>query len=358
MAQRVTQREVAKLAGVSYQTVSNVMNGNAGMKDETRQVVLAAVKKLAYRPNLLARGLASQRTQTLGLLIQNDTNPFYNEIVIELDKAAKLHGYHLYLIYTSATFAEDHDHLERLLMRDLDGILTVTGSSSTAEIQTVVAQNVPIVFIGQFENDMNDSFFSVSADFRAAGEVAAQHLLELGHERVAIIAELAYHQYRLAGFRDTLKASGVKLPKAFIAAGNSSFASGHAAALQLLQPKSKKSGLKKLDPPTAIFATNDLMAAGALAAAYDLGLEVPQDLSVIGLDGIQLSAYLRPALTTVAVPKDTLAEMAMKAILQLISDKPEGTSVSLIKPHLVLRDSTSRPPTKAPKPKRRNQAMT
>jgi DNA-binding LacI/PurR family transcriptional regulator len=342
MAQRVTQREVAKLAGVSYQTVSNVMNGNAGMKDETRQVVLAAVKKLGYKPNLLARGLASQRTQTLGLLIHNDTNPFYNEIVIELDKAAKLHGYHLYLIYTSTNFAEHQDHLERLLMRDVDGILAVTGSSSMAEIQTVISQNVPVVFIGLFEYDTKDTVFSVSADFRAAGELAAHHLLALGHERVAVITELEYHQYRVAGFKDTLKANSVNLPKAMIVGGDSSFASGHAAALQLLQEPIKKSAR-----PSAIFATNDLMAAGALAAALDLGLEVPRDVSVIGLDGIQLGAYLRPALTTVAVPKDTLAEMAMKTLVQLIRGKTQESAIALTKPHLILRNSTSRPPKDA-----------
>jgi DNA-binding LacI/PurR family transcriptional regulator len=334
MAQRVTQREVAKLAGVSYQTVSNVMNGNAGMRDETRQVVLAAVEKLGYKPNLLARSLASQRTQTLGLLVHNDTNPFYNEVVTELDKAARLYGYHLYLIYTSANFAEHQDHLERLLMRDVDGILAVTGSSSTVEIQTAVSRQIPIVFIGQLENDRDDSFFSVSVDFRAAGEMAARHLLELGHEQVAVIAELENHQFRVAGFRDALKAEGVNLPKAMIAGGDSSFASGHAAAFQLLQrPK----------PPTAIFATNDLMAAGAVAAAYDLGFVVPKHLSIIGLDGIQLGAYLRPALTTVAVFKDTLANLAMNTMLELISGNSKRTITTLTKPHLVLRNSTSRP---------------
>ncbi len=341
MAQRVTQREVAKLAGVSYQTVSNVMNGNTGMSFETRETVLEAVRKLNYKPNLLARSLASQSTQTLGLLIQNDTNPYYNEVVIELDKAAKVHGYHLYLIYTSAKSGEHLEHLERLLMRGVDGILAVTGSSSMADIQSVVSQHVPVIFIGQIEDKTDDKFLTVSADFREAGVLAAQHLLELGHERCAIIAE-PYHNYRLAGFKDTLAAAKVSLPKAFIATGNSTFASGHAATLKLLQqPK----------PPTAIFATNDLMAAGTLAAAYDLGVTVPKDLSIIGLDGLHLGAYLRPALTTIAVPKDTLAETAMTSIIQLIG-KEKLISSPLAKPQLVVRESTSHPKENS-KPRRK-----
>jgi DNA-binding LacI/PurR family transcriptional regulator len=182
------------------------------------------------------------------------------------------------------------------------------------------------------EGEQTTGLSVVDLDYRYAGELAAQHFFSLGHRHAAVIVEYPSHALRLGGFRSALAAAGVNLPEEYIQRGDSTMQSGYRATRTLLSLPT---------PPTAVFATNDLMALGAVEAALDEGLTLPGDLSVVGLDDIMIGAHVHPPLTTIAMPKQELAKQAVELLLRQI-DNAESPPVSLtIRPHLVVRHTTA-----------------
>jgi LacI family transcriptional regulator len=182
------------------------------------------------------------------------------------------------------------------------------------------------------EEEMTTGLSMVDLDFRYAGELVAQHFLSLGHRRLAVIAEYPGHAPRLEGFRETLAASGIELPPASIQYGDSTMKSGYEATRTLLALPT---------PPTALFATNDLMALGAMEAALDKGLSLPDDLSVVGLDDIMIGTHMHPPLTTIATPRQELAKQAMELLLRHIDDAQSPSLSLTIRPHLTVRQTTA-----------------
>jgi DNA-binding LacI/PurR family transcriptional regulator len=193
---------------------------------------------------------------------------------------------------------------------------------------------LPIVLCDWQENETSPDIPQIKVDFRHAGELAAQHLLTLGHRRIAIIVDHPQQTLRFEGFHTTLKAQGIDLPAAMIQQGHSTLESGRQAAEQLLA---------RTPRPTAIFATTDLMAIGALEAAREAGLHVPQDISIIGLDDIMVGAHISPPLTTIAIPKHQLAKEATALLLHQIDGKSNPPPAVLISPSLLIRQSTATP---------------
>lgn len=345
-----TIKDVARRAGVTAATVSYVVRGKDGVGEETRTRVLAAIDELGYRPNLIARGLVQRRTYTLALVLVAITNPFYPEVAEEVERIARERGYHLLLCHTHGEAAIGRGYLEGLLGRMVDGLLVMSGSLDVSDILAVVPRRVPVVLVLTEEDTPAPVLPSVGVDVRRAGELAARHLVELGHRRTAVIAHLPAHRHRLAGFRDTVLASGLDLPAASIHQGDSTAESGYRAAHDVLA-RAKR--------PTAIFATNDLMALGAMEATLDGGLRVPHDLSIVGLDDIMVGAHVRPSLTTVAMPKRALVAEATALLLRRIEDADEAAASAphiasapcMVPPYLVIRHSTGAPPH-APRPYR------
>jgi len=330
-----TLDDVARHVGVTSATVSNVITGKGSVSENTRARVFAAIEELGYQPNLVARGLARKKTFTLALVLLTIANPFYAEIAEEIERVARQHGYQLLLCNTHKDTTIGREYLKALSGRWVDGLLVMGGSLSVPDMLAAARhgqRGQPLVLCIPSEHEQNIALPVVDIDFRHAGELAAQHLLALGHHRAAVIVEAPSHTLRWEGFRTALATSGVTLPTEYVQYGDSTMQSGYQAAEALLALPIR---------PTAIFATNDLMALGAVEAALDHGLRVPGDLSVVGLDDIMLGAHVRPPLTTVAIPKQELAKQAVELLLRYI-DGAESEPVSLtVRPHLVVRHSTA-----------------
>ena len=326
----VTIYDVARLAGVTKSTVSNVINEKTVVKEETRARVLAAMAELNYSPSPVARGLKRGKTFVLGLMVPTLMNPFYSEIVEIVEQVVETHGYHLLLCIAGKDEGHLQHTLQRLSNRSVDGLLLMSEGVSEQEIQNLTQRGIPIVL--SVNRPFVTSVPMVSIDYLSVGSLAARHLLSLGHRSIAVILERPWHELRLQGCIEELTREGVKLSSKYICVGDSTFQSGYAAACELL-------ALPTL--PTAIFATNDLMALGALQAAIDLGIEVPERLSIIGVDNILQDEYSRPPLTTISLPRQELGREAIELLFRCIEHpRRRALMTMLLRPEIVRRSST------------------
>lgn len=327
-----TLQDIAQAVGVTPTTVANALKGRGNVSQAMRERILKCAEEMQYRPNMLARSLAQGKTCTLGFLLPTIANPFYAEIAEAIERTANQHGYQMLLCNTLYDSALGQQHLERLVSRWVDGIIVMGVSMDIAAIAAQFRQGLPTVLCNWQENEVIEDIPQVSGDFRRAGELAAQHLLSLGHRHIAIIVDEPQQTLRLKGFQKALQAEGISLDCEMIQQGHSTLESGYAATQQLLALPNR---------PTAIFATTDWMALGAIEAALDAGLQIPQDLSIIGLDDIVVSAHIRPPLTTVAVPKFQLAKEATELLFRVINETTTLPVSRFIEPILVLRRSTA-----------------
>jgi LacI family transcriptional regulator len=331
----VTIYDIAKAAGVSKSTVANVLSGKGSVGETTRQRVLSYVRELGYRPNELARSLNSHKTFTIALVLPTIVNPFYPEIVEAIEIMASEHEYQTLFCNTRGDFALGRLQMERMMSRWVDGYIIMGSSMDIADVQQYFLQGLPIVLCDWQENESPPlEIPMVSVDFYRAGQLAAEYLLKLGHRHMAVIVDEPQQTLRLEGFRAVLQSAGISLPPEMIQPGDSLLESGYAAAKTLLA---------RPERPTAIFATTDWMAFGAIEAVLEEGLRVPQDISIIGLDDIHVSAHLRPPLTTIAIPKAQLAKEATELLLQQINGEEAIPASRMVEPSLVVRQSTAAP---------------
>lgn len=300
-------REVARRAGVSLGTVSRVINRNPTVAPALRERVEVVIKELGYRPNTLARGLRSQRTHTLGLIIPDVTNPFFSELVREIEQAAGRNGYSIILGNSGESRSSEQLYLDMLADRQVDGLIIIPGVG-TRSISP--PRNIPIVIVDR----PLPHFPVLASDHRKGAKQAVEYLIKLGHRRIACIAgppRLIVAAERYRGYRQVMERhfqAPNLVKRGLIEFANFDYESGYQAALQLLKTNRK---------PTAIFASSDQHAIGALRAARDAGLEVPHDLSIIGFDDIPLAALVTPRLTTVAQPIAAISERAVAVVLRI-----------------------------------------
>ena len=325
-------REVARRAGVSVGTVSRVINGNTSVAIELRERVQRAIAELGYRPNALARGLRGGRTRCLGLLVPDVTNPFFGALVLEIEQAASRAGYSV-ILCNSIEFAEaERLYIDVLASRQVDGLL-IAPSFRTRSIS--IPHGVPAIAVGRpLKNVPSIAFYN-----RDGAKRAVEYLFSLGHRDIACIAgprtlQDALERYRgfLATAGATLRASGIDISQRTRFASYD-YDSGYEAASELLAVEPR---------PTAIFASSDQQAIGALRAAGDASLEVPRDLSIVGFDNIPLTNLMTPRLTTIDLPIAALGEQSVKALLELLAGKAVPM-VQRLDTTLIVRDSCSPP---------------
>ena len=325
-------REVARLAGVSLGTVSRVINGNASVAAELRERVQRAIAELGYRPNALARGLRGGRTQSLGLVIPDVTNPFFSGLVLEIEQAASRAGYSVILGNSMESPEAERLYIEVLASRQVDGLL-IAPSVHTRSIS--IPRGVPMIAVGRPLKNVP----SIAVYNRDGAKKALEYLFSLGHRDVACIAgprvlQDAAERYRgyLAAAGPTLRAAGIDLKQRtrFV---SFDYESGYQAASELLATEPR---------PTAIFASSDQQAIGALRAAGDAGLEVPRDLSIVGFDNIPLTNLMTPRLTTIELPIAALGEQSVQALLDLLQGKTVPMEQRL-GTTLIVRDSCAAP---------------
>ncbi|KAB0662267.1 LacI family DNA-binding transcriptional regulator [Burkholderia diffusa] len=331
----VTLAQVARRANVTAATVSNVLRNPQKVKPATVERVMAAIRELGYRPNLTARALAEGRTSTLALMLSNITNPFYPEFVLAAEREARKRGHYLLVSNTDDDPAITRNYLERIAGTLAAGAIVMNTDLAEAELADIARHGASIVLCMWEHVHASRTLPCVTVDFATAGALAAAHLSGLRHRAFGALVGKGSggpQSVRLRGFADELAACGHPAEALTTVSAHDSIEGGYEAAAALLR---EKPGL------TALFATNDLMAIGAMQAAADLGLRVPADLSVVGMTDIQLAHQFRPALTTVRFPTSQIAARAIALTLDMIDGVEPAAAVHTIgAPELVVREST------------------
>jgi len=338
---RVTIHDVAAKAGVSYATVSRVLNDKDSVRDETRAAVLKAVAELDYVPDPIARSLATKQTAMIGFVVSDITNPFLADVARGIQRVADARGYSVTICVTENDTAHEIRAIRFLAARRADGLIVTPPESEESDklIGEVAEAGTPFLLIGRHLPHERAS--TVSTSTTAGAYTATSYLLKQGHRRIAHIQaspRMGYGRGKLRGYSQALQEHGLDIDPQLIVASDYSVAGGQRAAESLLSLAS---------PPTAIFATNDLTAIGALAAAEGLGLQVPRDLSVVGFDDIIFARSTRPPLTTVAQPALKLGETAANMLLQMIRGESVPQEV-ILDCALIVRESTA-PPRSRPR---------
>ena len=326
-------RDVARVAGVSTATVSHVVNKTRFVSEEVRARVLEAVEQCGYYPNAHARSLASGRSQTLGLLISDISNPFFPELVKAIETAAFERGYDVILSNTNYDPERTSRYVRRLIGRKVAGVALMTSELDAELVAELARREVSVVFLDLGESGVHMS--NLRVDYEAGIEEAIRHLAGLGHVEIAFVsgpAHLRSAARRLEAFRASLRRHLPSAPER-IWQGDFKLSGGREAARGMLE-----SG----ELPTAVVAANDLMAMGAMAEFRAAGLQLPQEVSVVGFDDIAFAALCEPPLTTVCLPRAELGRRAVEALLETINHPEQlGTEID-IPTHLVTRGSTAR----------------
>jgi LacI family transcriptional regulator len=327
----VTLEQVAARAGVSPSTVSRILNGTATVSDAKRQAVDEAIATLGFVPNPVARGLAGGRTLSVGVVTQAIDSPFYGGALRGIEERLAKAGYSPLFVSGHWDAAVEARCIETLRARRVDGIIVLTGRLSDAALRAI-AKSLPLVVSGR--KLRAPGLYAFDFDNLAGGRMATQHLLDLGHRRIAFIAGDPVHpdaQARQRGYADALAGAGLSVDPALVMPGEYQEESGRAAIEHLIA-----SGV----PFTAVFAANDQMAVGAALALQQHGLRVPDDVSLVGFDDQLLARYANPPLTTVRQPASEMGDQAAAAMLALL--RGDDPVVDLPGPMLVVRASTRR----------------
>jgi DNA-binding LacI/PurR family transcriptional regulator len=339
LAHRVTVHEVAAFAKVSAQTVSRVVNGAPRVAPRTRERVLAAVKALDYEPNSLARGLVTRRTRAIGVVVYDISNPYYGQMVRGMEDAAFSRGYDLVIGNSDADYRKDLSYLRVFRRRAVDGILASVADPARGGMEAWTRASCPVVFLDKYFGSEDCSYVTVNN--RQAAAQAVDHLLGIGHRRIAIVTASSTAgvsvRERFAGYREALRARGLDYDPALTARSERQTEEGGFHATRALL------GAGPL--PTALFCNNDAMAIGAMRAIYDAGLEIPRDISVVGFDDVPIAQLLRVPLTTVAQPIPRMGTAAVELLTERIEGLPPRHV--MLDAHLVVRQSTA-PPRGAP----------
>ena len=327
----VTLDMVAQLAGVSPSTVSRILNGSATVSPAKQAAVDAAIKKLGFLPNPVARGLAGGRTLSIGVLTQTISSPFYGEALHGIEDQLERAGYIPIFVSGHWQEAEERKGLEALLSRRVDGVIVLAGRLSNSALQTY-AKTVPMVVVGR--KLKGPRLFSLGFDNKSGGFLATQHLIECGHTRIVFISGDPAHEdalERQAGYRAALKGAGIPFDPALVVPGDFTEAGGLMAVSRLMESRL---------PFTAIFAANDQTAIGAALGLYRRNVRVPDDVSLVGFDDLAPAKFSIPPLTTIRQSVYEMGSQAATAMLDLL--RGETPQVVLPQPQLVPRESTRR----------------
>ncbi len=341
-----TQKELAKLAGVSSGTVSNVISGSTKVSERARQKVLEAIKVLNYQPNLIARSLRTNRTRTLGIVIPDITIPFFPKIIRGAECAAREQGYFLIVLDSEGSPDRESDMIALLRAQRVEGMLLVTASGEelTPERWTAFTSSFPVVCLDRLPVDINID--SVCVDDGGAAEMAISHLIGLGHTQIAAITgplTLRNEQERLRGYRQALLKVGIPFQRSLIWSG--SFEQEEVARL------CQNGMLRASTRPSALFATNGVTGLAALRSLYSVGLSTPKDFSFITFDEITAEDFFRPGITSVVQPTFDMGYRAVEVLLDRIENGDSAARAKVRLPATItVRESSSTPvPTTAGK---------
>ncbi|MEK4521354.1 catabolite control protein A [Psychrobacillus sp. FSL W7-1493] len=319
----ITIYDVAREANVSMATVSRVVNGNQNVKPATRQKVLTVIERLDYRPNAVARGLASKKTKTVGVIIPDISNVFYAELVRGIEDIATMYRYNIILTNSDQQEEKEVQLLTTLLSKQVDGVVMMSDYISEEMLHEMNRSNVPVVLAGTVEH--SNSFPSVNIEYREAAIDAVNRLIQNGHNRIAFISgsisSPINRDFKLAGYEEALENAGIDVDEDLIVGVDNTYDDGLIAWEQL----------RKLEnPPTAFFAGSDELAIGLIHGAQDSGLNVPNDIEIISFENSKLARMVRPQLTSVVLPLYDIGAVSMRLLTKFMNkEKIEEQNVVL-----------------------------
>ena len=328
----VTIRDVAQLAGVSPATVSKVLNGTSYVSTATRDRVLAAIDKLNFRPNSIARSLKKNRTQTIGLISDDLEGVFTISMMRGIEEAARAQGFSVFLCNSYGQMALEKEHLEVLLANQVAGVILLSGYRVHERgAPALPLGSLPFVYLYQYTHDVAAP--CVLPDDTGGARLGAGHLAVAGRRRIAFIngptKYEATHQ-RQQGYREALEAAGLVYDPALVRVGKWHEQSGYQLAHDLMRLPA---------PPDALFCASDSIAVGALDALHELGARVPEDVAVVGFDNRHFSQYQRPPLTTVRLPLVEMGNLAGQLLLSAIQTGRSESSRHIVPCELIQRQS-------------------
>ncbi|PZT54768.1 LacI family DNA-binding transcriptional regulator [Paenibacillus silvae] len=337
---KATIYDIAREAGVSIATVSQVINGKGKISEKRRAEIMEIMERLHYQPSAIAAALTGKQTYTLGLLVPDISNPYFAELARAVEDRSRQLGYSVVICSTDNKDERVERYLNLLQQKRVDGMMIGTGIDNAEILSPLLQQSMPVALIARHMPAL--SVHTVTIDDRLGGSLAAQHLLELGHTRLAVLSEpskVSSSQERVRGFREALNKAGHLLEPIQIRESAADLASAKQEALRLLGEQNY---------PTGLFCCNDIQAIGALQAAKELGLRVPHDVSIIGFDNTILASVTNPPLTTVAQPIEDLGRHAVDLLIAELKgglqDEQTAAQKIVLKPELVVRDSAGQAP--------------
>ena len=327
----VTLRDVAQHAGVSPKTVSNVINDWPYITDETREKVQASIKELGYRPSFLASSLRTGRTNTIGIMIADITNPFFGQLIRGIEDVLSSAGYGIFLANTNEDLEKEINYLERMVRWGADGLLMFGSRASSEMLAELIDESIPIVSENSQAERGNMTIMKV--DNIQGAHLAVQHLAQSGCRRIAHLGGPALREAtdsRMVGYQQALESVGYPFDPKLVWRCSPSIRGGYQAAIQFF----------KEERPDGVFCYNDLIAIGTLVACRQLGLRVPQDVAIVGFDDIAMAALVDPGLSTIRVRQVEMGRFAGRLLLDRLSSGNSTVDYVTVPVELVVRRST------------------
>ncbi|MDI3547556.1 MAG: LacI family transcriptional regulator, repressor for deo operon, udp, cdd, tsx, nupC, and nupG [Halanaerobiales bacterium] len=322
--------DVAKKANVSIATVSRVFSSPETVAEETKKKVLKVVEELNYTPNVLARQLRKMETKTIVVVVPDITNTFFSRVLRGIETIARENGYRVLLGDTENDITLENEYLKTLYEKHADGLILLTARTDRITIEKL-SENYPVVLACEYLEGSN--LPTVSIDNISAARKATEHLIKLGHRRIAHITgpmNVILSRDRLKGYKQAMESYELEVDPILIQEGDFYYKTGYNLMLKLLFIE---------NPPTAVFAANDEMAIGAIKAIQSQGLKVPEDIAIVGFDNIKMSAIFSPSLTTIGQPTYKIGEKAMNLLLDLIRGKKLSKNQFVLDDKLIIRES-------------------
>ncbi|MBO1513588.1 LacI family DNA-binding transcriptional regulator [Metabacillus bambusae] len=322
--------DVAKLANVSPATVSRVLSNPELVSKETRQKVLDVINEVNYKPHIVARQFRTKETKIILVVVPDITSAFFSKVLRGIEHVAVNNGYQVILGDTENDIEREKEYINLLLQKQADGMVLLTARLNKTKLEEI-SEHFPMVLACEYMDGLNVP--TVSIDNISSARKATEHLIKLGHTKIAHITgpiNVILSRDRMRGYQQAMMSHDLDIDSAYIQEGDFSFESGYNQTLKLLALE---------NPPTAVFAFNDEMAMGAIKAAKDSGLKAPEDLAVVGFDNVKMSSVIEPNLTTINQPKYEIGKKAMELLLKLINGESINKKKFVMKDELIIRES-------------------
>ena len=322
---------VAEKAGVSVNTASRAINNKSDINEETKKRMLKVAQELGYVRNGTAVALRTRKTRTIGVVIADNRNPFYAEVLNGMEEAAREKNYHIILANTQRDYKKEEEAINLLLAKRVDGLLITPVQDRDDDIKNLINANIPFVVVGRdFENIEVDAVYN---DEVKGGFLATEYLIKKGHKRIVLINGFLHKspaKGRMEGYKKALKKYRISLDESLMSVGDINIKDGYERTKQLLE--------KELNF-TAIFAYNDMMAFGAMQAIREKGLRIPEDIGLVGYDDIPFSSLISPALTTIRLKKQDLGVESVKLLFSRINGSRKKIKKIMLDIELVIRET-------------------